>query len=272
MAVTNPTTLNFIYRFEAGSVTHQFTDVVGAQTFDDAVVTPIQITHTAPKFSAEPQDAEVEVTLYEQNPLADLFLNGPAPYPIKLMIYEYDRADDSTTAVYRGWVVRVPFRLTDSLMTLRCKSAWHYYERESLSASLSALSRYSVYDPRAGVDVEQLRVPVTVTAMNDERDVLTVTGVTEADGWFTGGMLVAPDRHKRTILTHVTESGAKKFYLNAPFSAFSLSAGFTADAYPGDDLTYDTWANKFGALTNNGEAWGGWQYMPNVDPAERGVI
>jgi hypothetical protein len=272
MPVTEPTSINFIYVFTAGSAMHRLTEVSGPQIFDGETVTPIQITHTAPKFSAEPGDAEIDVTINEDNPLADLFLDGPAPYPIKLMVYEYDREDDSTTPYYRGWVVRVPFRLTDSLMVLRCKSGWHWYERESLVDSLSALSRYSVYDPRSGVDIESLRVAVTVTALNDERDILTVTGITDIDGYFDGGMIVAPDRHKRTILQHVTESGNKRLYLNGAFSEFSIAANFTADIYPGDDLTYDTWANKFATETNNGEAWGGWQYMPNVDPAERGVI
>jgi hypothetical protein len=272
MSVTNPTSLNFIYVFTAGSVTHRFTEASDAQTFDDEVVTPIQISHSAPKFSAEPGDAEIDVAIREDNPLADLFLDGPAPYPIKLIIYEYDRTDDSTTAVYRGWAMRVPFRLTDSLMVLRCKSAWLWYEKESLTDSLSALSRYSVYDPRSGVDIESLRVGITVTALNDERDVLTVTGITEPDDWFKGGMIVAPDRNKRTILKHVTEGADKKLYLNGAFSEFSLASGFSADIYPGDDLTYDTWANKFGSETNNGEAWGGWQYTPNVDPVERGVV
>jgi hypothetical protein len=267
MPITDSTELNFLYRFEAGSAIHALTDVALGQTYASEDYLPLQIQHTAPTFSNEPQDAEIEVTLHEQNPLSDLFIDGPAPYPIKLLIYEHDRETETVTPYYRGWVVRVPYRLTDSLMVLRCKSVWHYFERETLSDSLSPLSRYSVYDPRAGVDVESLRVPVTVQTLNDERDVLTVTGISEIDGWFTGGMIISPDRHKRTILDHVGDT----LTLNAAFPQFSLAAQFAADIFPGDDLTYDTWANKFGAQTNNGENWGGWQYTPNVDPEVRGV-
>lgn len=268
MPITTPIETNFLYRFEAGSLVVGYNNVDRVQSYNGEDYNPIIIEHTAPTYSNEAGDAEIAVTLHEASELADLFLNGPAPYPIKLLISDYDRETDVATPYYRGWVVRVPFRLTSSLMVLHCKSVWHYYERQALSDSLSALSRYSVYDPRAGVDLELLRVPITITALNDQRDVLTVTGITEPDPWFRGGIIVAPNLDKRTILEHVGNT----LTLNAAFPAFTLATGFTADIYPGDDLLYSTWANKFSAETNNGENWGGWDLMPSVDPAVRGVI
>jgi hypothetical protein len=268
MPVNDVHATNFLYRFEAGSAVIGLTNIAVDQQYNGENYTAIQLTHTAPTFSGEAADAEIDVTIHEATELSDLFINGPAPYPIILRIYDYDRDTGLATPYYRGWVVRVPFRLTDSLVVLRCKSVWHFFERESLSDSLSPLSRYSVYDPRAGVDIESLRLGITIATLNDQRDVLTVTGITEPDTWFRGGMIVAPDRNKRTIIEQI---GAT-LTLNAAFPLFTLAAGFTADIYPGDDLTYDTWANKYGAQTNNGEAWGGWQYTPNVDPEVRGVI
>jgi hypothetical protein len=111
-----------------------------------------------------------------------------------------------------------------------------------------------------------------VTEINNERDILTVTGITQLDDYFKGGYIEAPNQDKRTILADLTEGGERHLYLNGGFSQFTLAVGFSATVYPGDDLTYETWANKFASLTNNGENWGGWQYTPNVDPAVRGVI
>jgi hypothetical protein len=263
----------YLYRFTAGSAVYLFCNLPTTITLDDEPYTgEWPITHTAPHFSARAEDAEVDITLHEGSPLTDLFINGPPAYQVKVRVYEYDLVAETATPYYRGWVVRAPLKLTDSLVEFHCKSVWHYFERQSLTDSLSTLSRYSIYDPRAGVDLSTLRVGVTATALNDQRDILTVTGVTEIDEWFTGGVIVSPDNDKRTIIKHVTEAGDKKLYLNAAFPRFTLAAGFTADLYPGDDLTYDTWASKFADQTNHGESWGGWQFTPNVDPAVRGVI
>jgi hypothetical protein len=263
--------LNFLYRFETPSAVYAFTDIAEGQSFEGEDYLPIQIEHTSPKFSEESEDAEIEVTLYESNPVANLFVLGPPPYPIKIHIYEFDRASETVADNYDGWVVRSSFNLNESTVSFRCKTVGLFFERESFTDSISALSRYSVFDPRSGVDLENYRVGITIESLNDERDVLIVTGITEPDDHFRGGLIVAPDLDKRTIIEHKTISGDKVLTLNAAFPRFTLAEGFTADIYPGDDLTYSTWANKFSADTNNGEAHGGWQHTPNVDPAIGGV-
>lgn len=272
MPVNAPVKTNFLYRFEAGSNTYRFTNIAENQTYNSEEYQFIEIEHTAPTFSGEPQDEEIDVTIIESNAVAELFINGPPAYPIILTILEYDRDTDTADHYHKVWLVRAPFQLDDSVISFHGKGRMHFFEHESFTDSLSALSRYSVYDPRSGVDIESFRVGITVTALNSERDILTVTGITEPDDYFRGGLIIAPDRDMRTILSHVTESGDKKLYLNGAFPQFTLDTGFTADIYPGDDLVYGTWANKFGAVTNNGEAFGGWPFMPNVDPAVRGVI
>lgn len=255
----------FLYKFNAGSATYRYAKVAHQQQFASETYTPIQITHTLPTFSNEPQDAEIDVTIIESTELAELLLSPP-PYPIILTIYEV--IGDDTRPYYRGWVVRCQFKLTESLIMLHLKTLWHFYERESLTDSLGSLSRYSIYDPRSGVDISQLGVPVTVASFNNERDIVTVTGITQIDGFFSAGVIESPDLDKRTILNHT----GGVLTLNGGFPRFTLDIGFTATIYPGDDLTYETWANKFAAITDNGSNWGGWQYTPNVDPSLRGVI
>lgn len=257
----------FLYKFTAGSALHRLNSSPFSVDFDSETYDAIQITHTLPTFSNEPQDAEIDVTIKESVELAEVLITPP-PYPIILDIYEYDYETDDITHYYRGWVVRCQFTLTQSVIVLHLKTLWHYYERESQTDSLSSLSRYSIYDPRAGVDVSNLAVPISITAINDQRDVLTVSGITQVDGFFTGGYIESPDLDKRTIL----DQTGNQVTLNGGFPRFILDVGFLATLYPGDDLIYSTWANKFSALTNNGEAWGGWEYTPNVDPAVRGVI
>lgn len=260
----------FLYHVSAGSETYRYVKVAHEQPFDDESYTPIQITHTAPTFSEEPQDAEIDVTIIQSDDIPESvqvseLLLTPPPFPIILTIYEL--IGDDINPYYQGWVVRCQFKLTESVFVLHLKTLWHFYERESLTDSLSSLSRFSIYDPRAGVDISELGTSITITSLNDFRDVLTVTGITQPAPYYTGGFIEAPNLDKRTILSHV----GNQLTLNGGFPRFTLDSTFPATIYPGDDLTYDTWANKFSALTNNGANWGGWQYTPNVDPAIRGV-
>jgi len=258
----------FLYKFNAGSATYRYAKVAQEQEFADEIYTPIQITHTAPTFSEDPQDAEIDVTIIETSELTETLLTPP-PFPIILMMYEV--VGDDITPYYLGWAVRCQFKLTESVFVLHLKTLWHFYERESLTDSLSSLSRFSIYDERSGVDISALGVAISITALNDLRDVLTVTGLSEPPPYYKGGFVEAPNQDKRTILGDVIESGNRKLTLNGGFPQFTLDTGFPATAFPGDDLTYETWANKFAALTNNGVNWGGWQFTPNVDPAVRGV-
>lgn len=254
----------FLYHFTAGSAVYRFIHIDRALEHEDASYDPVQITHTVPTWSDEPQDAEIDVTVKDSIDLSEILLTPP-PYPIILNIYEW--LGDAASPYYRGWVVRCRFKLTEPVIELHLKTVWHFYEREALSDSLSSVSRYSIYDPRAGADLEALKQAVTAATFNDQRDIITVTGITQIDGYFTGGFIVAPNQDKRTILDHTGGT----LTLNGGFSRSTLDTGFPCDLYPGDDLLYSTWANKFAAQTNNGESWGGWEFMPNIDPAKRGV-
>lgn len=271
MTVIAPKDLNFLFRFEAGSQVFAYAEDLEVSVGDD-VYEAVQIDHSLPTFAEEPQQSEIDISIHEAVGLMDLFINGPPPFPVKLRIYEYDYLTEVATPWYRGWVVRTALELDRSIASLHCKTVWHFFDRESQSESVSTLSRYSIYDPRSQVDTSTLGQAVTVTAMNDERDVVTVSGASDLTGYYDGGIIIAPNLDRRTILQDVVSGLTRQLSLNAAFPQFTLSTGFNAELLPGDDLTYATWANKFDSITNNGEKFGGWLYTPNVDPAKKGVL
>lgn len=273
MSVNTPNKTNFLYRFELGNGRNYFyTNIAGNQLFDGDDYKFTQIEHTAPTYSEDDEESEIDVSMTsttseQSNPIADLFMLSPPPYEVRIVILEYDRVTETAEPYYEGWVVRAPFDLEKRIVSFRLKTLWLFFERETFIDSLSALSRYSIFDPRSGVDVEALRVPVTVTGLNDFRELLTVTGIAQADGWFTAGIFSTPDRDPRTILKHETVLGDKKLTITHPYPQAILDEGFSADVYPGDDLTFETWSVKFGVPT----AFGGWPYLPDRDPAVGGV-
>lgn len=270
--ITKPTEFHYLYQIAAGSATYTYNSVDVQQEFDGEQAVPIQVRHELFTNSGEAEDLETDLQIHKSAEVANHFLDGPPPYQVIVTIYEYDRDADTSTPTYLGWVTRSNFELDRHILSLHLKSLWHFFERESLSDSLSALSRYLVYDPRSGVDAESLKETITVTSLNDERDVLTVTGITQPVEWYKGGRMRAQDGDERTIIQDEIVTTDRVFTLSAAFPRFTVSNGFTVEVYPGDDLTYETWANKFAAQTNNGERHGGWQHTPNVDPQVRGVI
>lgn len=274
MPVTAPVKTNYLYRVEYASNTVRWTNQAEPQPLDSEIYDIIAggITHTPPRISPDAQAAELDLRIGENNILTTLFTLGPPPFRIKLLIYEYDPDTEIGTPHYRGWIIRPLLNLDESTASFHCKTAYHFYERESFTDSLSGLSRYSIFDERSGVDIESLRVSVTAENFNDLRDIVTVSGVVEAPPYYRGGVIVAPDRDMRNIVEHETAGADVLLTLSSAFNRFTLDEGFTADIYPGDDLLYETWANKFAAVTNDGEYFGGWNRMPNVDPAVRGVI
>jgi hypothetical protein len=266
MPVYDPVHKNFLYRFE-GSTVYRYTDQPFAQTYGGETYEASTASHSMPTWSSNPSDAEIDVTFKEDNAVANLYLIHPPPYKVKLRIYEYDRVTGAADAHWTGYIVRPSWDLLQSTVSIRCKTPGFMLERESVSDSLSPMSRYSVFDARSGVDVEATKITVTVTAINDLRDILTVTGITQIDDWFTSGVIVAPDGDQRTVLKHVTDAGDKKLYLSAAFNSLSLDTGDTATLYAGDDLLYETWTVKYSA----GQAFGGWPFTPNHDPAKSGI-
>lgn len=270
--ITKPTELHYVYQITAGSATYTYNSVDVQHEFDGEEAIPIQVSHELFTNSGEAEDLETDFEIHKSAEIANHFIDGPPPYPVTVEIFEYDRDSETATAIYLGWVTRSNFELDRHVLSLHLKSLWHFFERESLTDSLSSLSRYSIYDPRSGVDAESLKETITVTALNDERDVLTVTGITQPVEWYKGGRMKAQNNDERTIIKDEIVGADRQLTLAAAFPRFTMSSGFTADVYPGDDLTYETWANKFASQSNNGEKHGGWQHTPNVDPSVRGVI
>jgi hypothetical protein len=131
--VTTPKETNFLYRLETPSAAFTFTDIAENQDLEGETYRSIQISHTSPKFSEDPQDSEIDVTIHENNEAATLFILGPPPYPIKVRIYEFDRETELATLDYKGWVVRSNLELSSSTVSFRLKSVWHFFERESFS-------------------------------------------------------------------------------------------------------------------------------------------
>lgn len=104
MTVNAHAETNFLYVFETGSSTHRMADGSVDIVYQSETYTHRRVRHQSPRFSAEPEDGEIDIVLHDTNPLTDLFLSGPPAYPIIANVYEYDRIANVANPYYRGCV------------------------------------------------------------------------------------------------------------------------------------------------------------------------
>lgn len=84
----------------------------------------------------------------------------------------------------------------------------------------------------------------------------------KADGYYDNGQILFTSGSNNGLLKSVKQYFAKNFYFNSPLP-FTPNAGDAYIAYPGDDKTQATCANKFNNLAN----FGGFPYIPTPETA-----
>jgi hypothetical protein len=273
----------FLYRFETPERVYKYANVAHAILYDGEEYTPLPIEHTRPTFSSDFSEARVTVTIKQDFAVALNYISHPPPYETRLYIYEITEAvPDNLTNRYevssvepywKGKFVRTRWRDSFRKVEIHCKTlADVYFDKESNNESLNPLCRFfpGGADGRCPVNWEDFKETVTVSAIGTDtvEPLVTVTGIGQIDGWYTAGIIRAPDGDLRTINLH--ESGGI-LTLSAHFPASTLQVGDTVDLIAGDDLTFETCAVKFGSQTEQGAAHGGWQATPNRDPQASGV-
>jgi uncharacterized phage protein (TIGR02218 family) len=84
----------------------------------------------------------------------------------------------------------------------------------------------------------------------------------KADGYYDNGQILFTSGANNGLLKSVKQYFSRNFYFNSPLP-FAPNAGDAFIAYPGDDKTQATCANKFNNLAN----FGGFPYVPTPETA-----
>lgn len=270
----------WLYAFSAGGQDFLHTNVAHPLVWNDATYNPTPVSHTRPVFSSDPTQARITVTLKDNFQAAINYISMPPPFETRLRIYEVREASltigtntyqvDEAEAHWKGRVIRVRWLDRFSKVALQCRTlADSYFNRETNLESSHPLCRFFTGDGRCPVDLENFKETVTVDVISTDtvEPTIEVTGITQPDGWYTGGTIKAPDGDWRTIVEHV----GSVLTLSRHFPASTLQAGDSVSIYAGDDLTFETCSVKFGADTNQGEAFGGWKWTPSRDYERFGI-
>lgn len=260
-----------LYDFVQGSLHYRYTSACTDVIYGGYTYSAIPLTRENITQNDEMNQAGISIKLPRDNTLASLLSSVLQEAVCTLTIFRGHTEDpDHEFAVYwRGRVVGISVDGSDAL--LNCESVYTSLRRAGLRARYQKMCRHSLYGRGCFVDKSAFGVTYPISQVSGVT--ATIPGAAgHADGWFTGGMLQAPDGSLRFIMQHVGDilalsrvhvqlasdvqgSGWGQNYGN-------LYGGVPVILYPGCDHSMETCNLKFSNLPN----YGGFPFIPTKNP------
>jgi uncharacterized phage protein (TIGR02218 family) len=212
----------------------------------------------------------VSLTFPRDHAFAAQFL-GFAVEQVTTVTIRRGHADDGEYVVY--WKGRVSASdASAGTIKLDCESIFTSMRRMGLRARYQIPCRHALY--QRGCDIDKSAHAWSSAASVVGTLVAASGAAGKPDGWFTGGMIVAPDGAARFIIAH---TGASLTLLRTfdSLQALTSTAGYGRNygnyyggvpvtLYPGCDHAKATCADKFANLPN----YGGFPYIPSRNPLD----
>lgn len=258
----------YLYKFVNGDQSWFYTNVGTEQVLGDDTYTTLLIKHTAPNISVDVSQANVTITVPFDTPVVMLYTPFIPPVDTLIFIYKGYLGVTDFELDWSGMLLRPEF--DGGLANIMAQTTLASLNTEGLPETNQNLCNYLLGDGRCPVNLPAHRQPVAVTTITVSpttgQVTLTVTGITQIDGWFTGGRAQALNGDFRFIVDH---TGAV-LTLDNPFPESTLAVSDVIDIFPGCDRLQSTCITKFGDETGDGDAFGGNPIVPKVNPHEYG--
>lgn len=202
--------------------------------------------------------SNMELELSLEHPLAVMLLMSYFEQIITLTMFT-DR-DGVISTSWKGRLSAV--KPSDNSLTLNFESVFTSLRRPGLRARFQKSCRYALYGRGCFLDPEDFVLNTTLSAISGRT--LTVPGASgQANGYYTGGMIRAPDGALSYVVSHSGTSITVQRVSSSMATAFASTGAATAvKLYPGCDHSRATCAAKF----SNGVRYGGFDWIPEKNP------
>lgn len=263
----------FLYQFVGPSGTRNWTNAPESITATiDSVSTQFLhprggISHNDPTMSTQADRGNLEIIVSHRSPIIRAHREFPPPGDTSVTVWRQNTVGGAVFQIWSGIVVETP--INGSMGIIRCQHvAALVAGSEGLSEKWAPTCPFMTYSHPCPAQIANHSTAVVVTAIDTENFTVTVTGITQINGWFDAGVFAVANGDKRMILDHT--GGVLTLFQNFPAS--SLKVGDSATLIDGDDHLYQTCRDKFGAETDNGAAFGGNHLQANSNPHAIGRI
>lgn len=242
--------------------------------FNGELYVPTPISRGQMESKDEISKANIEIELDLDNPMGRRWLSEFMDVIITLSLYEQDE-DDDIHIVWKGRLASVKPAMSE--IKLSFESVFTSLRRPGLRARYQRSCRHMLYGRGCALNKELWAVRGTLVAATS-----MVATVPEAasypDGWFTTGVIEAPDGTLRFIAHHEGDtitllSPSESLAKAVANDGYGLSYGmFYGGAgvrlFPGCDRTRSTCDGKYNNLNN----YGGFDWIPTRNPFDGSSI
>ena len=245
------------YWFTCGARSWRYTSSGIARTIHGMAFEPEVISRTEAEQNQEPRSGSIEVTLPLDNPVAQMFLAGPAPRPVGLVVYGCEDGESEVVVVFSGTVSSPK---ATSIMTLTMVPEQDAYKRKIPGIHYQVTCPRGIFSAGCGLNKVDFETLATLTEVGT-KVLRSPAFATHADGYFNGGWVEA-NGQAFTVDTHVGDT----LHLFLP-QLGRLAVGDAVVAFPGCQGTEAACA-AFGNLAN----YLGFSRFPKTNPFGSGGI
>lgn len=218
--------------------------------------TPIAMGRTEVETKNELSRANVELSFSLDSEIGKRYMKSVIDTIVSLTIFS--KQDATVNVTWKGRLASV--KPQDSNVKLVFESVFTSLRRPGLRRRFQRNCPHVLYGRGCRLNKDDFDAAGVATFANGANYIVTGAG-TFADGWFTGGMLKAPDGTFRFIIGH---SGNNITLIRPIDSLTEAIAGGSQPVtlYPGCDRSPQTCQGKFNNLANNGS----FQFIPTRNP------
>jgi len=246
-----------LFWFIEDGVSYRFASNDVSYTHLGNVYTKETISRSEIESTKELNKSSIDVKFPITHTLARRWMTDRVESVITLTIFEIDEDDDVYTS-FKGRFTSI--KPVNAEIVCTFETIFTSLHRTGLRARFTRQCRHSLYGRGCNLNKEGFAKPGTATSITGS--VVQVTGASSYDdGYFTTGILRAPDGTMRFIISHIGDT----ITLIRPMRslALALEAGSQpVTLYPGCDRTRPTCIERFNNLPNNG----GFEWIPIINP------
>jgi uncharacterized phage protein (TIGR02218 family) len=252
-----------LYKAVRGTTKFLYTSAQQAITYNTETYQPISIERTEIEQNREINRSSITVTVPRDMDIADQFRLYPPADIVSMTVFRGHPSDGEFKAIWVGRILSVEWSGIRAELT--CEPIFSSLRRSGLRRKYGAMCPHVLYGVACGVNQlsNQLTGPVTIIG-SGTLDINGLSGF--ADDYFTGGFVRFYTEtglgDTRFITAH---TGGQ---ITIPIAFQELVVGDSVDVFPGCNRTMDDCETKFNNLDN----YGGWPYIPGVNPFGGGSI
>lgn len=250
--------LKELYKFVEGSNVWTYTSGDATENYLGEDFTPLAIGRSETESKNEISKSNIEISVSIDSVLGQRYMNTVVDANVTLTIWSKQDAD--YLVAWKGRLASV--KPNDATVKLIFESIFTSMRRPGIRRRFQISCGHVLYGRGCKLNKDDFDTAGTATAIDTTGTVVTVGAASsQPDGWYTGGMLRAPDGTLRFIVNHV---GSSLTLIRQIESLTIAMAGGSQSVviYPGCDRSRETCNSKFNNLPNNGA----FPFIPTRNP------